>query len=141
MFLPNRARIVCAKEQGVPAEDANYVQVLEDVKESFASQAAREGLAFVRMMSNKWEGPAHPAFAWKRGLSAPNDGQQVSDRATGVIESAVDVIDAIKESCRKAVFGRKILSFRTREMYVGLASKLRKTLAPMLQDVPDAVDL
>ena len=70
MFLSNRARVVCAKEEGVPAEDVlrlvrptNYVQVLEDVEASFASQAAYESLAFVRMMSDKWEGPTHPAFA------------------------------------------------------------------------------
>ena len=148
MFLRSRARIVLAREKGVPAEDAirvvrpkQYVQVLEDVKASFASQAAYEGLEFVRMMSDKWVGPTHPAFAWKRSLSAPNDGKEVSDRATGVIKSAVDVVGAIKDSCRKAVFGREVLHFRLRQMYVGLALKLRKTLVPMLQDAPDAVDL
>ena len=148
MFLSNRARIVCAKEQGVPAEDVlrlahpkNYVKVLEDVKKGFSSKAADEGLTFARMMSSKWEGPVRPAFGWKRELSATHDGQQVSDRATGVIKSVVGVIDTIKDSCRKAAFGRKLLSFRVRAMYLGLASKLCKTLAPMLPDVPDAVDL
>ena len=148
MFLSNRARIACAKESGVPAEDVlrlvhpkDYVKVLEDVQKSFASQAAFEGLEFVRMMSSKWQEAVHPTFAWKRKLSLTNDGQVVSDRASGVLKTVVDVIDTMKEACRKAVFGRKVLSFRIREMYVGLALKLCKTLVPLLPDVPDAVDM
>ena len=84
MFLSRRARVVCAKEKGVPAEDVlrlahpkNYVKVLGDVKKAYSSKAADEGLAFIRMMSSKWEGPAHPAFGWKRELSANRAGQQV----------------------------------------------------------------
>ena len=118
MFLSSRARVVLAKEKGVPAEDVlrlahpkMYLQVLKDAQASFASQAAYEGLEFVRMMSAKWEGPTHPAFLWKRQLSASNVGKEVSDRATGVIKSLVDVVDTIKDSRRKAVFPTKGVAF------------------------------
>ena len=148
MFLSYRALVVCAKEKGVPAEDVlrfarpkNFVKLLDDVKKACSSKAADEGLAFFRMMSNKWKGPVRPALSWKREVSANNAGPPVSDRATGVIKSAVDVVDAIKDSRREAVFGREALPFYVRAMYLGLASRLRKTLAPMLPDVPDAVDL
>ena len=137
-----------AKEQGVPAEHVlrfvhpkNYVKVLGDVKNAYSSKAADEGLAFVRIMSSKWKGPVHPAFARKREVSASSAGPQLSDRATGVIKSVVGVVDTIKASRRKAAFGRKALAFHVRAMYLGLASKLRKTLAPMLPDAPNAADL
>ena len=104
MFLSHRARVVCAKEKGVPAEDVlrsvhpkNYAKVLGDVKKTCSSKAADEGLAFVRMMSDKWNGPARPAFSWKSEASANNAGPQVSDRATGVIKSVVDFVDTIKD--------------------------------------------
>ena len=112
MFLSHRARVVSAKENGVPAEDVlrlvhpkEYVKVLECVKAAFSSKAADEGLAFVRMMGNHWKGPAHPAFAWQHEVSSSNDGPRVSTRATGVIKSAKDVVDTIKDTCRTAVFG------------------------------------
>ena len=116
MFLSSRARVVLAKEKGVPAEDVlrlvhpkMYLQVLKDVQASFAPQAAYEGLEFVRMMSAKWESPTRPAFLWKRQLSASNVGKEVSDRAAGVIKSVVGVVDTLKDSCRTAVFQRKVL--------------------------------
>ena len=134
MFLSHRARVVCAKEQGVPAEDVlrfahpkNYVKVLGDVAKAFSSKAADEGLAFLRMMTNKWKGPVHPAFSWKREVSVNNAGPPASDRATGAIKSVVDVVGAIKDSRREAVFGGEALSFRVRAMYIGLASKVCKT--------------
>ena len=148
MPLSHRARVASAKEQGVPAEDVlrfahpkEYVKVLEAVKSAFSPQAATEGLAFVRMMSDSWKGPAHPTFSWKRKVSEDRPGPHVSDRAAGVIKSVKDVVDTIKDTCRQAVFGRKVLAFHVRAMYLDMASKLRKMLAPMLQDVPDAVDL
>ena len=148
MFLSHRARVISAKEKGVPAEDVlrlvhpkEYVKVLDDVKSAFSSKAADEGLAFVRMMSSRWEGPAHPTFAWQQKVSTSNEGTSVSTRAAGVIKSVKDVVGAIKDSCRTAVFGKKVLAFQVRAMYIDLASRLCKMLVPMLQDVPDAVDL
>ena len=148
MLLSRRARVVCAKEKNVPAEDVlrfarpkNYVKVLDDVKKAFSSQAATEGLACVRMMSDKWEGPARPAFSWKRVVSANNAGPKVSDRAAGAIKRAADVVDTIKDSCRRAAFGGKVLTSHACAMYLDMAPKLRKTLAPMLPNVPNAVDL
>ena len=88
MFLSHRARVVSAKENGVPAEDVlrlvhpkEYVKILEHVKAAFSSKAADEGLAFVRMMSNHWKGPVHPAFTWQHEVSSSNDGPRVSTRA------------------------------------------------------------
>ena len=148
MFLSRRARVISAKEKGVPAEDVlrlahpmGYVKVLDDVKSAFSSKAADEGLAFVRMMSSRWEGPAHPAFAWQQEVSTSNKGPRVSTRAAGVIKNAKDVVDTIKDTCRSAVFGKKVLAFQMRAMYIDLASRLCRMLVPMLQDVPDAVDL
>ena len=148
MFLSHRALVVSAKEQGVPAEDVlrlahpkEYVKVLEDAKNAFSPKAAYEGLAFVRMMSSHWEGPVRPTFSWQREVSASNAGPHVSTRAAGVIKSVKDVVDTIKDTCRQAVFGKKVLAFHVRAVYLDMASELCKTLVPMLQDVPDAVDL
>ena len=134
MFLSHRARVVSAKENGVPAEDVlrlvhpkEYVPVLEYVKTAFASKAADEGIAFVRMMSKHWKGPVHPAFTWKKKVSSSNDGPPVSTRAAGVIKSVKDVVDTIKDECREAVFGKKILAFRVRKMYIELATSLCTT--------------
>ena len=147
MFLSHRARVVSAKENGVPAEDVlrlvrprEYVPVLAYVKAAFASKAADEGIAFVRMMSNHWKGPVHPAFTWQHEVSSSNDGPRVSTRAAGVIKSVKDVVDTIKDECREAVFGKKVLAFRMRKMYIDLATSLCTTLVPILPDVPDAVD-
>ena len=137
MFLSHRARVVSAKEDGVPAEDVlrlvhpkEYVPVLAHVKAAFASKAADEGIAFVRMMSNRWKGPVHPAFTWQNDVMSSNNGPRVSTRAAGVIKSVKDVMDTIKDDCREAVFGKKVLAFRMRAMYIDLAVDLCATLVP-----------
>ena len=147
MFLSHRARVVRAQDKGGPAEDVlridhpkNYIKVSGDAKQTFSSKAADEGIAFVKMASDQWKGPARPAFRWKRDVSVNNTGPRVSDRATGVIASVVDVVDAIKDSRRQAVFGRKVLTFHMRATYLEMASKLRKTLAPLLPEAPEPAD-
>ena len=147
MFLLHRARVVRAQEEGAPAEDVlrivrpmNYVEVLDEMRQAFSSQAANKGIAFVKMMSNKWRGPVHPAFRWKRAVSEDNPGPRVSGRATGVLAGAADVVDSIKDSRRRAVFGRKVLTFHARAMYLEMASKLRKTIVPLLPKAPDPAD-
>ena len=144
MFLSRRVRALRAQEKGAPAEDVlrivhpiNYVKVLDQVRQAFSSEAANEGIAFVKMMSDKWEGPVRPAFRWKRTVSEDNPGSRASDRATGVLAGAADIVDTIKDSRRQAAFGRKVLTFHARAMYLEMASKLRKTLAPLL---PKALD-
>ena len=137
MFLSHRARVARAQEEGVPAEDVlrivrpkNYVEVLGDVEQAFSSKAAAAGTAFVKMMSDKWNGPARPAFRWKRDVSENNSGPRVSGRAAGVLAGVAAVVGAIKDSRRQAVFGGKVLTFHMRAMYLEMASKMRKTLAP-----------
>ena len=57
----------------------------------------------------------------------------MSDRATGLIASVVDVVGIIKDSCRQAVFGRKALTFQMRAMYLdAMASRWRKKLRKKL---------
>ena len=65
----------------------------------------------------------------------------MSYRAAGVLAGAAEVVGAIKDSCRQAVFGRKVLTFHMRAMYLEMASKLRKTLAPLSPEVPEPMDL
>ena len=147
MFLSHRARVVRAQEEGAPAEDVlrivrpmNYVEVSDEMRQAFSSQAANKGIAFVKMMSNKWRGPVHPAFRWKRAVSENNPRPRVSDWATGVLAGAVDVVDTIKDSRRRAVFGRKVLTSHARAMYLEMASKMRKTQVPLLLKAPDPVN-
>ena len=146
MFLSPRARVVRAQE-GVPAEDVlrivhpkNYIEVLGDAQQAFSSKPADEGIAFVKMVGDKWKCPARPAFRRKRDVSANNPGLRASDRAAGVIAGVVDVVDTIKDSRRQAVFGRKVLTFHARAMCLEMASKLRKALAPLFPGAPNAVD-
>ena len=61
-------------------------------------------------------------------------------RATGMMEEVANVMGAVKTDCRRAVFGRRLLTFRPHKWYLGVATKLRETLAPLLPSKPNAAD-
>ena len=70
MSLSYRARVIDAASRGVPAEDvlrfvhpAHYLQVLKPTHEAYLSQAASDGLDFVKMLPLRSPTPARPASA------------------------------------------------------------------------------
>ena len=46
----------------------------------------------------------------------------------------------VKVDCRRAVFGRHVMTFQSQGWYLGAAQKLRELLAPFSPNEPDAVE-
>ena len=46
----------------------------------------------------------------------------------------------MEADCRRAVFGRRLLTFRFQKWYLGVATELRETLVSLLPPKPNAAD-
>ena len=139
-----RARVIDATARGVPAEDVlrlvrpgQYSEVLK----SIPPQAATDGLDFVKTLPQKPSTQARPAACWRRAiLPAGPKSDKLPERAAGRLQEVVNVMEKAKPNCRAAAFSRRMLTFRFQKWYLGVANKLRETLAPLLPSQPSAVD-
>ena len=148
MSFSFRARAIDAAALGVPAEDvlrlvrpAQSLQVLKSTHEAYSPQAANGDLDLVRMLPRRSSNQARPAASWRRGILPDGaESDKLPERATGTLQEAVGVMGKVKPDCRPAVFGRRMLTFRFQKWYLGVANKLRETLAPLLPFQPNAAD-
>ena len=117
MLLPQRPRILSAKQGGPPAEDvlrfvqpAEYPPVLRNAYQAFSSQVANEGLESVNILSGKCDTPT--ARQGNRILQAKSPMRRISDRASGVLEEIMRATEVIPPQRRAVVFSPRILTFR-----------------------------
>ena len=141
MPLSFRARVIDAAMRGAPSQDVrrlahlvHYLPASKCSRDGNSPQAARDGVELVKTLSLQSKNPARPAPHWKRVIRREYAGPQaLSERATGVLEEAVKVMGYVKAVCRRAVFGRRVLTFRFQGRYLGAAKNLRGILVLLLR--------
>ena len=93
------------------------------------------------MLSAQSKNPWRSAPHWKCAVRRDGQGPKaLSERATGMLEEVVKAKDHVKADCRRAVFGRRVLTFRLQGWYLGAAKNLREISAPSLSPEPNAVE-
>ena len=130
--MPQRARIIHAKEDCAPATDvlrfvppSVYSIVLKNVRAAFDGQGAEDGFESGRTLSGP--GPITRASAQCAGdKGAPNE-------SGCVIRNVVFTWGSLKEKVRKAVFQRRLLARGAQGRYVGLGLKMRATFVFALE--------
>ena len=141
MSLPQRARILSAKQSGPPSEGAlrfahpaNYLPLLRYAFRAVSWGAANDGLEFVNIWSGKCE-ELRPLARWKnRGRPPTSSDPVISDGAAGVPEEVMGAAELIPFERRAAVFTRRIPTFRFQRCFWDLRLKLRCQSASTLSD-------
>ena len=147
MSMAFRARGIDATQRGVPAEDvlrlahpAHYWPALKPSREACSSQAAQGGVEFVKALCLETN-PVRPASRRKRPIRPKGEeSPPAPDRAAGALEEVVEVMDHVEPVFRRAVFGRRVMSFQFQRWYLGIAKKMCEQLAPWLTEEVDAVE-
>ena len=147
MSLSFRARVIDATHCGVPSGDVirwarpvHFIPALKFARDAYSPQAARDGMEFVRTLHLR-ANTARPASRWKRSVRKGGAGSPLlSDRAAGVSEEVARVMGDVKVDCRRAVFGRHVMTFQFQGWFLGAAQKLREQLAPFSPNGSDAVE-
>ena len=140
MPLPQRARILYAKQGGPPFEDVlrfahpeRHLPVLTSACQAYASRADCDGSEFASILSGKSDKPRPMASREARILPAESEAPCISDRADGVLEEVMEVAELIPPRHRGAVFKPCIASFRFQRWMLSAGWQLRPKLAEALR--------
>ena len=108
-------------------------------RDAYSPQAAREGVEFVKTLCLQ-ASPARPASRWRRSVRREGaEPPPLSDHASGA-RRRLRASDHVKADCRRAVFGRHVMTFQLQDWRLGAAEKLFEQLAQFLSNNSDAVE-
>ena len=93
------------------------------------------------MSPQKFSSQARPAACWRRAIIPVGaESDKLPGRAAGTLQEVANFMEQVKPDRRTAVFGRRMLTFRFQKWYLGAATELRETFAPLLPSQPNAAE-